>query len=240
MFSFNNPLGACPLCEGYGRVIGIDEELVIPNKSLSVYDDTIVCWKGEKMSRWKEKLIMQAPKFDFPVHKPYYQLDPDQRRLLWTGNRYFRGLDAFFRHLEDKKYKIQYRVMLSRYRGKTTCPECMGTRLKKEASWVKVNRKSIQELVMMPASELLEFFNTLRLSKHESEVSERIVRELRNRIGYLVQVGLGYLTLNRLSSTLSGSTWRPPWEAAWSARFTSSMSRASGFTPRIPTCSSGY
>jgi excinuclease ABC subunit A len=204
MFSFNNPLGACPLCEGYGRVIGIDEELVIPNKSLSVYDDTIVCWKGEKMSRWKEKLIMQAPKFDFPVHKPYYQLDPDQRRLLWTGNRYFRGLDAFFRHLEDKKYKIQYRVMLSRYRGKTTCPECMGTRLKKEASWVKVNRKSIQELVMMPASELLEFFNTLRLSKHESEVSERIVRELRNRIGYLVQVGLGYLTLNRLSSTLSG------------------------------------
>jgi len=204
MFSFNNPLGACPHCEGYGRVIGIDEELVIPNKSLSVYDDAIVCWKGEKMSRWKEKLILNASDFDFPVHKPYYQLDADQQRLLWTGNRYFRGLNAFFKYLEKKKYKIQYRVMLSRYRGKTICPECNGTRLRREASYVKVGRHSIQDLVLMPASELLEFFNHLKLTKHESEVAERILKELLNRIGYLVHVGLGYLTLNRLSSTLSG------------------------------------
>jgi len=204
MFSFNNPLGACPLCEGYGRVIGIDEDLVIPNKSLSVYDDAIVCWKGEKMSRWKEKLILNASSFDFPVHKPYYQLDQDQQRLLWTGNRQFRGLNAFFKYLEKKKYKIQYRVMLSRYRGKTICPECNGARLKREASYVKVNRHSIQELVMMPASDLLVFLNDLKLSKHESDIAERILTELLNRIGYLVQVGLGYLTLNRLSSTLSG------------------------------------
>ncbi len=204
MFSFNNPLGACPLCEGYGKVIGIDEDLVIPNKSLSVYDDAIVCWKGEKMSRWKERLILKASNFDFPVHKPYYQLDPEKKRLLWTGNRYFRGLDAFFRYLEKKKYKIQYRVMLSRYRGKTICPECRGTRLKKEASYVKVNDSTIQDLVLMPASELLTFFNDLKLTKHESEVAERILSEIHNRVGYLVDVGLGYLTLNRLSSTLSG------------------------------------
>ncbi len=204
MFSFNNPLGACPKCEGYGKVIGIDEDLVIPNKSLSVYEDAIVCWKGEKMKRWKERLVLRAPDFDFPVHKPYYQLSPEQKRLLWTGNKHFRGLDAFFRHLEKKKYKIQYRVMLSRYRGKTTCPECRGTRLKKEASYVKVNGKSIQELVLLPASALLAFFDELKLSRHELEVAGRVVMELRNRIGYLVQVGLGYLTLNRLSSTLSG------------------------------------
>lgn len=204
MFSFNNPLGACPTCEGYGKVIGIDEDLVIPNKSLSVYDDAIVCWKGEKMSRWRDRLILHAPEFGFPVHKPYYQLEPAQKQLLWTGNRYFKGLNAFFRHLEQKKYKIQYRVMLSRYRGKTVCPECNGTRLKKEASYVKVNRKSIQELVLMPASDLLGFFNGLKLTEHESEIAGRIMKELRNRIGYLVQVGLGYLTLNRLSSTLSG------------------------------------
>ena len=204
MFSFNNPLGACPSCEGYGRVIGIDEDLVIPNKSLSVYDDAIVCWKGEKMKRWKEKLVLNASKFDFPVHKPYYKLNEDQKRLLWTGNRHFKGLDSFFRHLEEKKYKIQYRVMLSRYRGKTVCPECSGTRLKKEASYVKVNRKSIQELVLLPVSRLHGFFMDLELSRHESEVAGRILTELRNRIGYLVDVGLGYLTLNRLSSTLSG------------------------------------
>ncbi len=204
MFSFNNPLGACPLCEGYGKVIGIDEDLVIPNKSLSVYEDAIVCWKGEKMSRWKDKLVLQASNFDFPVHKPYYQLNPKQKSILWTGNRYFRGLDAFFMHLEKKKYKIQYRVMLSRYRGKTTCPQCGGTRLKKEASYVKVYNYSIQDLVLMPAGELLAFFNNLQLTKHESEIAERILREIHNRVGYLVNVGLGYLTLNRLSSTLSG------------------------------------
>ncbi len=204
MFSFNSPLGACPICEGYGRVIGIDEDLVIPNKSLSVYEDAIVCWKGEKMSRWKEKLILCASEFDFPVHKPYYQLNPDQKQLLWTGNGCFKGLNAFFKHLEKKKYKIQYRVMLSRYRGKTICPECRGTRLKKETSYVRVGRCSIQDLVIMPVSELLVFLNNLKLIGNESDIAERILKELHNRIGFLVQVGLGYLTLNRLSSTLSG------------------------------------
>jgi excinuclease ABC subunit A len=204
MFSFNNPIGACPLCEGYGKIIGIDEDLVIPNKSLSIYEDAIVCWKGEKMSKWKEKLVLQAAKFDFPIHKPFYQLTPDQKRLLWTGNRYFKGLDAFFRHLEEKKYKIQYRVMLSRYRGKTTCPACQGTRLKKEASYVKVNKRPIQDLVIMPVTELYEFFRNIRLTKNETEIAGRILKEIHNRLGYLVQVGLGYLTLNRLSSTLSG------------------------------------
>ncbi len=204
MFSFNNPIGACPLCEGYGRIIGIDEDLVIPNKSLSVYEDAIVCWKGEKMSRWKEKLIQQASNFDFPIHKPFYQLSSDQKSLLWKGNRYFKGLDTFFKHLEEKKYKIQYRVMLSRYRGKTTCPACQGTRLKKEASYVKVNKHPIQDLVIMPVSGLYEFFMNIRLTKHETEIAGRILKEIHNRLGYLVQVGLGYLTLNRLSSTLSG------------------------------------
>ena len=204
MFSFNNPIGACPLCEGYGKIIGIDEDLVIPNKSLSIYEDAIVCWKGEKMSRWKEKLVLQAANFDFPIHKPYYQLSADQKSLLWTGNRFFKGLDAFFRYLEEKKYKIQYRVMLSRYRGKTTCPACQGTRLKKEASYVKVNKRPIQELVIMPVNDLYEFFKNIRLSKHEKEIAGRILKEIHNRLGYLVQVGLGYLTMNRLSSTLSG------------------------------------
>jgi excinuclease ABC subunit A len=204
MFSFNNPIGACPLCEGYGKIIGIDQDLVIPNKSLSVYEDAIVCWKGEKMSRWKEKLVLQASKFDFPIHKPFYQLSGDQKSLLWTGNRYFKGLDTFFKHLEEKKYKIQYRVMLSRYRGKTTCPACQGTRLKKEASYVKINKRSIQDLVIMPITDLYEFFRNIRLSKHDTEIAGRILKEIHNRLGYLVKVGLGYLTLNRLSSTLSG------------------------------------
>ena len=150
MFSFNNPVGACPLCEGYGKVIGIDEDLVIPNKSLSVYEDAVVCWKGEKMSKWKEKLIYNADKFDFPIHRPYFELTDEQRQILWNGNRYFKGIYSFFDYLETKKYKIQYRVMLARYRGKTTCPECRGTRLKKEASYVKINGTSIQDLVLMP------------------------------------------------------------------------------------------
>jgi excinuclease ABC subunit A len=204
MFSFNNPLGACPNCEGYGKIIGIDEDLVIPNKSLSIYEDAIVCWKGEKMSRWREKLILQAANCDFPVHKPYYQLTEEQKGLLWTGNRYFKGLNKFFDYLEKKKYKIQYRVMLSRYRGKTTCPTCQGTRLKEEASYVKVNKRPIQELVIMPVNDLYEFFKNIRLSKHEREIAGRILKEIHNRLGYLVQVGLGYLTMNRLSSTLSG------------------------------------
>jgi excinuclease ABC subunit A len=204
MFSFNNPLGACPLCEGYGKVIGIDEDLVVPNKSLSVYEDAVVCWKGEKMKRWKEKLILAAEKFDFPIHKPYYLLNPEQKEILWDGNRYFKGINAFFDHLEEKKYKIQYRVMLSRYRGKTECPECKGTRLKKEASYVKIQKKTIQELILMPVNELLGFIGSLTLSEYEQNIAGRILIELKNRLEYLVNVGLGYLTLNRLSSTLSG------------------------------------
>ncbi len=204
MFTFNNPVGACPECEGFGNVIGIDEDLVIPNKSLSVFEDAIACWKGDKMKVWKERLIHSAHQFNFPVHKPYFELSQEERELLWTGNRHFKGLNAFFKHVEEKQYKIQYRVMLSRYRGKTTCPSCKGTRLKKEASWVKVGKKSIHELVVLPISDLNEFFNRLKLSEHEIEVSKRLLNEIRTRLQFLNNVGLGYLTLNRLSSTLSG------------------------------------
>ncbi|HPJ78513.1 MAG TPA: excinuclease ABC subunit UvrA [Prolixibacteraceae bacterium] len=204
MFSFNSPLGACPLCEGYGKVIGIDEDLVIPNKSLSVYQEAIACWKGEKMKEWRDRLIAAAGKFDFPIHRPWYELTEEQRQLVWTGNRWFQGLHEFFRHLEEQSYKIQYRVMLSRYRGKTLCPECRGSRLKREAGYVKVAGKSIQELVLMPVAALRDFFNTLSLPPHEEKVGRRLLLEIRNRLGYLNDVGLGYLTLNRLSSTLSG------------------------------------
>ncbi len=204
MFSFNNPLGACPVCEGYGKVIGIDEDLVIPNKRLSVYEDAIVCWKGEKMKKWKDRLIYNADQFGFPVHKPYYQLSDEHKSLLWTGNRYFKGLNQFFKYLERKKYKIQYRVMLSRYRGKTTCQECMGTRLKKEATWVKVNGQAITDLVELPINELDEFLDRIKLTRYESEVAGRILVEIRNRVKFLLNVGLSYLTLNRLSSSLSG------------------------------------
>lgn len=204
LFSFNNPVGACPVCEGYGKTIGIDEDLVVPNKSLSVFSDAIVCWKGEKMGEWKDQLVMQAAKFDFPIHKPYYELSAEQKRLLWTGNAYFLGLNDFFKQLEEQTYKIQYRVMLSRYRGKTTCPECGGTRLKKEASYVKVGGKAITELVNLPVTELQLFFRQLELSEAEQAVAERLLIEINNRIEFLCDVGLGYLTLNRLSSTLSG------------------------------------
>ena len=204
MFSFNNPVGACPLCEGYGKVIGIDEDLVIPNKSLSVYQDAIACWKGEKMGEWKNKLIYSAEKFDFPIHKPFYELTEAQRFLLWTGNKHFKGLNRFFKYLEENSYKIQYRVMLSRYRGKTVCPDCKGSRLKKEAGYVKVAGKSLQELVLLPVSDLQEFFNTLKLDAYDTEIAKRILIEINNRIEFLCDVGLGYLTLNRLSSTLSG------------------------------------
>lgn len=204
MFSFNNPVGACPECEGYGRIIGIDEYLVIPNKSLSIYQDTIVCWKGEKMSKWKDRLILHADKFNFPVHKPYRELTEDEKILLWKGNKYFKGLNAFFKHLEGKKYKIQYRVMLSRYRGKTTCPECMGTRLRKETSYVRVSGKTIQELVQLPISKLGSIFANLSLEPDEQEIAGRLLTEIRNRLSFLMNVGLSYLTLNRLSSTLSG------------------------------------
>ncbi len=204
MFSFNNPLGACPLCEGYGKIIGIDEDLVVPDKSLSVYNDAIACWRGEKMKRWKEKLVFNAPAFRFPVHKPFYELTGEMRDLLWKGNSYFRGLHEFFRYIEKKSYKIQYRVMLSRYRGRTTCYECNGTRLRKESSWVKVDGRSIQELAGMHITGLSGFFGSIRLEKHEQEIASRIISEIRSRLEFLKDVGLGYLTLNRLSSSLSG------------------------------------
>ena len=204
LFSFNNPIGACPVCEGYGKTIGIDEDLVIPNKSLSVFSDAIVCWKGEKMGEWKDQLVKNASKFGFPIHKPFYDLTPEQKKVLWTGNEHFEGLNDFFKQLEEQTYKIQYRVMLSRYRGKTICPECSGTRLKKEASYVKVFGKSVTELVNLPVTELKIFFQQLSLSESEQTIAERLLIEIGSRIDFLCDVGLGYLTLNRLSSTLSG------------------------------------
>ncbi len=204
MFSFNNPVGACPKCEGYGKVIGIDEDLVIPNKSLSIYQDAVACWKGESMRAWKDELISHASSFGFPIHKPYYELTPEQQELLWTGNSYFEGVNAFFKMLESNSYKIQYRVMLARYRGKTTCPDCRGTRLKKEAGYVKVANTPIQELVLMPVNELRDFFTKLQLNDHELKIAKRILIEINSRLNFLCDVGLGYLTLNRLSSTLSG------------------------------------
>lgn len=204
LFSFNNPYGACKSCEGFGTVIGIDPDLVIPNKGLSIYEDAIVCWKGEKMGEWKDQLVRNAYKFDFPVHKPVYELPSDQYELLWLGNEFFNGINDFFRYVEEQTYKIQYRVMLSRYRGKTLCPECNGTRLRKDASYVKINGLSISDVVVKPLHELLTFFDNLSLSQHERRVAERLIKELRSRIQYMVNVGLGYLTLNRLSNSLSG------------------------------------
>ena len=204
LFTFNNPYGACKACEGFGSVIGIDPDLVVPNKGLSIYEEAIACWKGEKMGKWKDRLVEQAWRFDFPIHKPYYQLSEEQKALLWTGNKYFKGLDDFFRMVEENTYKIQYRVMLSRYRGKTVCPECQGTRLRKDAGYVKVGGRSLSELVLMPVSRLRTFFRNLSLDSHRQEVARRLLTEIGNRLEYLDDVGLGYLTLNRLSSTLSG------------------------------------
>jgi len=203
-FSFNNPIGACKVCEGYGSVIGIDRDLVIPNKNLSIFEDAVVCWRGEKMQKWKEALVMSAMKFDFPVHKPFYELSKDQQQLVWTGNEYFEGLDIFFEVLVQKSYKIQFRVMLSRYRGKTLCPDCRGTRLRKDANYVKINDHSITDLVLMPIDELVLFFKKIKLSEREKEVAQRLLTEINARLHYLENVGLGYLTLNRLSATLSG------------------------------------
>ena len=204
LFSFNNPFGACKRCEGFGSIIGIDEGLVIPDKSLSVFQGAIAPWKGEKMGQWKELLIMNAHKFDFPIHKPYSELSRFQQNLLWTGNKYFDGIDEFFKQVEEQTYKIQYRVMLSRYRGKTVCPDCRGTRLRKDANYVMVGKKCISDLVLLPLNELVDFFKTLTLSEYESKVSKRLLIEINNRLKFLSDVGLGYLTLNRLSSTLSG------------------------------------
>ncbi|MCE1198537.1 MAG: hypothetical protein LWW85_06175 [Marinilabiliales bacterium] len=215
LFSFNNPVGACPLCEGYGKTIGIDEDLVVPNKSLSIFGDALVCWKGEKMGEWKDQLVRHASKFGFPIHKPYYELTPEQKRLLWIGNEYFEGLNAFFKQLEEQTYKIQYRVMLSRYRGKTICPACEGTRLKKEASYVRVGGRSITELVNLPITALAPFFESLQLTESEQTIAERLLIEINNRIGFLCDVGLGYLTLNRLSSSLSGGEYQRINLATW-------------------------
>jgi excinuclease ABC subunit A len=204
LFSFNSPLGACPKCEGFGKVIGIDEDLVIPNKSLSVYQDAIVCWRGEVMGEWKKELIRNAGKFGFPIHKPISQLTPEQRKLLWTGNEYFRGINDFFRFVEENQYKIQYRVLLARYRGKTLCPECEGARLRKEAFWVKINGKSIKDLVDLPIKHLKPFFSDLKLDDVQEKSAKRLLTEIFNRIQFLQDVGLGYLTLNRAANTLSG------------------------------------
>lgn len=203
-FSFNNPVGACKTCEGFGSVIGIDPNAVIPNKKLSIYEDAVAAWRGEKMAKWKNELIRHADKFDFPIHRPFYQLTEDQKDLLWTGNKYFKGLDAFFKYIESKSYKIQYRVMLSRYRGKTKCPECKGTRLRKDASYVKIDGYSIVDILQMPVSRSLEVIKNLKMNDTDRHVSKRLLVEIVNRLQFLNDVGLGYLTLERTSNTLSG------------------------------------
>ena len=204
LFSFNNPLGACPRCEGYGKIIGIDEDLVIPDKSKTIYEGAIACWRGETMRLWKEKLVENAGKFDFPIHTPYHELTPEQKRLLWTGNEYFYGLDSFFEYIDSERRKIQFRVMKARYTGKTRCPECGGSRLRKEALYVRVSDCTIADLVTMNVDALLVFFKELQLDAHDTTTARRILTEIVNRLQYLADVGLGYLTLDRLSSTLSG------------------------------------
>ena len=204
LFAFNNPYGACPTCQGFGSVIGIDPDLVFPNKSLSIYENAVACWRGDKMSEWKDALVQSAHYFNFPIHKPYFELTEEQKQLLWTGNEYFEGINAFFQMVEANSYKIQYRVMMSRYRGKTVCPECHGSRLKKEAQYVKVGGKSITDLVLMPLDELKRFFDTLKLDETDQKIASRLLIEINNRLEFLLDVGLGYLTLNRLSNTLSG------------------------------------
>ncbi|MGE4568044.1 MAG: excinuclease ABC subunit UvrA [Bacteroidales bacterium] len=204
MFAFNNPYGACPKCQGYGRVVGIDENLVVPDPTRSVFDDAIVCWRGESMSRFKQELIHASSSLGFPIHRAYQSLTEEQRELLWNGNSAFTGIYPFFEMLESQKYKIQYRVMIARYSGKTLCPECKGGRLKREASYVKVQGMTLPEMVRMPVSRLLEWFNAWRPEEPTQEVASRVLLEIRNRLTYLVDVGLGYLTLNRLSSSLSG------------------------------------
>ncbi|MDO4881414.1 MAG: excinuclease ABC subunit UvrA [Capnocytophaga sp.] len=204
LFSFNNPYGACPVCEGYGDTIGLDENLIIPNTALSVYENAIYPWRGETMSWFRDQLVNNAYKFDFPIHKPWFELTSAQKKLVWKGNEYFTGLTAFFKELEEKNYKIQNRVMLARYRGKTTCYECEGKRLRKEANYVKINDKSISDLVSLPIDELCVFFKKLQLNEYEQKVASRLLKEINNRLQYLCDVGLNYLTLNRKSNTLSG------------------------------------
>lgn len=204
LFSFNNPYGACPKCEGYGDVIGIDEDLVIPNTSLSVYENAIFPWRGESMGWYRDQLVNSAYKFDFPIHKPWFELSDFQKQLVWDGNEHFIGIHKFFEQLEEKSYKIQNRVMLSRYRGKTKCSVCKGKRLRKEANFVKVDNKSISDLIELPIKQLMPFFNGLQLSEHDTAISKRLLKEITTRLEFLDKVGLGYLTLNRKSNTLSG------------------------------------
>lgn len=203
-FSFNNPYGACRRCEGYGKVIGIDPDLVIPDKSRSVYDGAIAPWRGEKMGAYLQQLLNNALKFDFPIHRAYSDLTEEQQEIIWTGNKYFKGLNRFFEELEEQTYKIQYRVMLSRYRGKTTCPDCQGTRLRKDASYVKIDGKSITDVVLMPLEQARSFFANLKLNDHDAHIASRVLAEISSRLQFLTDVGLSYLTLNRLSNTLSG------------------------------------
>jgi excinuclease ABC subunit A len=207
-FSFNNPYGACQTCEGFGHVLGIDPDLVIPNKDLSIYEGAIAPWKGEKMGEFLVPLVRNGIKFDFPIHRPYKDLSDEEKAVLWTGNEFFEGLDSFFKFLASQTHKIQYRVMLSRYRGRTDCPDCKGTRLRKDASYVKINGKSIQDLVLLPIEDALVFFNQIELTPYEQDVAKRILNEIKNRLGYLLQVGLSYLTLNRLTGTLSGGEFQ--------------------------------
>jgi excinuclease ABC subunit A len=204
LFSFNNPYGACPVCEGYGNIIGIDADLVIPNTSLSVFESAIYPWRGESMSWYKDELVKHAYKFDFPIHKPYFELTEEQKDVIWTGNKYFQGLNSFFKELEEKNYKIQNRVMLSRYRGKTKCHACRGKRLREEASYVKINGKTVSDLVDLPIKHLVTFFQNIELNVYEQQIAKRLMVEINNRLSFLTEVGLDYLTLNRNSSTLSG------------------------------------
>lgn len=207
-FSFNNPYGACKTCEGFGSVLGIDPDLVIPDKSMSVYEGAIAPWRGESTGKWLEPLVKKGIYFDFPIHRAYEELSDAEKELIWTGNSYFKGLNAFFEDLESKTHKIQYRVMLSRFRGRTTCPDCKGTRLRKDASYVKVGGKSITDIVLMPIEKALAFFQEIELSEAESKVANRLLKEILNRLEYIDKVGLGYLTLNRLTSTLSGGEYQ--------------------------------
>jgi len=204
LFSFNNPYGACPVCEGYGNIIGIDADLVVPNTSLSVFESAVYPWRGESMSWYKDELVKHAYKFDFPIHKPYFQLTEEQKDIIWTGNKYFQGLNDFFRELEEKNYKIQNRVMLSRYRGKTKCHVCKGKRLREEASYVKINGKTVSDLVDLPIKHLVTFFKNIELNVYEQQIAKRLMVEINNRLSFLTEVGLDYLTLNRNSATLSG------------------------------------
>ncbi|MBX2913730.1 MAG: excinuclease ABC subunit UvrA [Cyclobacteriaceae bacterium] len=208
LFSFNNPFGACTTCEGFGKVLGIDEDLVIPDKSLSIYEGAVAPWRGEVMSEWAKPLIKNGIKFDFPIHRPYSELTLKERDVLWKGNEHFDGINDFFKYLESKTHKIQYRVMLSRYRGRTTCPDCRGTKLRKDAAYVKIADTSITDLVLMPIEETLVFFNELKLPAYEQKISERILTEIKSRLEYMDKVGLGYLTLNRVTSTLSGGEFQ--------------------------------